>query len=98
MQELSILARTFFRWLVYRPESHIVVVSHGSFIYHMCHLFGTDCSRDIQDDMHPEFGNCEMRSVVFFDCLAFGCTNVASTNFAGGHPIKRRGKKLFCQH
>jgi broad specificity phosphatase PhoE len=84
MQELSTRARTFVRWLLYHPESHIAVVSHGSFIYHMCHLFGIDCSRDIQDNMHPEFGNCEMRSVVLFDRLASCCANVANTNFAGG--------------
>jgi broad specificity phosphatase PhoE len=42
VQELFTRARTFVRWLLDRPESRIAVVSHSSFIFHMCHLFGGD--------------------------------------------------------
>lgn len=81
-QELFARARTFVRWLLDRPESRIAVVSHSSFIFHMCHLFGSDCSELVRKEIQQGFRNCEMRSVVISDRLA--SKPVATTDFAGG--------------
>ncbi|KAG0622192.1 hypothetical protein M758_3G078500 [Ceratodon purpureus] len=83
-QQLFTRARTFVRWLLNRPESRIAVVSHSSFIFHMCHLFGADCSDVVRKEIQQGFRNCEMRSVVISDRLATGPAKVASTDFKGG--------------
>lgn len=83
-QELFTRARRFIRWLLDRPESRIAVVSHSSFIFHMCHLFGSDCSEVVRKEIQQGFRNCEMRSVVISDRLASGAPSVESTDFAGG--------------
>jgi broad specificity phosphatase PhoE len=84
VQELFTRARTFVRWLLDRPESRIAVVSHSSFIFHMCHLFGADCSDVVRKEIQQGFRNCEMRTVVISDRLATGPAKAASTDFAGG--------------
>lgn len=81
-EELFTRARTFVRWLLDRPESRIAIVSHSSFIFHMCHLFGSDCSDLVRKEIQTGFRNCEMRSVVISDRLA--SKPVATTDFAGG--------------
>lgn len=92
-QELLTRARTFVRWLLDRPESRIAVVSHSSFIFHMCHLFGADCSDVVRKEIQQGFRNCEMRSVVICDRLASGPAKLASTDFAGGLHYNDASKK-----
>lgn len=83
-QELFFRARRFVRWLLDRPESRIAVVSHSSFIFHLCHLFGSDCSNVVRNEIQQGFRNCEMRSVVISDRMASGPRPAGSTDFAGG--------------
>lgn len=92
-QELFTRARTFIRWLLDRPESRIAVVSHSSFIFHMCHLFGAECSDVVRKEIQHGFRNCEMRSVVISDRLASGAPNMTSTDFAGGLHYNDPSKK-----
>jgi broad specificity phosphatase PhoE len=92
-QDMFTRARTFVRWLLDRPESRIAVVSHSSFIFHMCQLFGGDCSETVRNEVQQRFRNCEMRTVVISDRLATGDAAVASTDFAGGLHFNEAGGK-----
>ena len=87
-EEVFARARIFLKWLLKRPETKIVVVSHSSFIYHMCHLFGDDLSDVVRRELQQGFRNAEMRTVVIGDRQASSyCTN-CNTNFAGGLNFK----------
>ena len=59
----------FLRWLLQRPEQHIAVVTHSSFLYHMLRNFGTDSSEHVQEELHKWFLNCELRSIVLSDVM-----------------------------
>lgn len=92
-QELFARARGFVRWLLKRPESRIAVVSHSSFIFHMCHLFGAECSDVVRKEIQTGFRNCEMRSVVISDRLATGAPSTAFSDFPGGLHYNDLSKK-----
>lgn len=81
-------AREFLKWLVDRPETRIAVVSHSSFLYHMCHLFGDDLSDVVRRELQQGFRNAEMRTVVIGDRHGGPSYNSRNTNFLGGLNFK----------
>jgi len=83
-EELWVRGRTFIKWLMDRPETRIAVVSHSSFIFHLCHLFGEDYSDVVRKELQQGYRNCEMRSVVLCDPQAASPPNPINTEFAGG--------------
>lgn len=91
-------ARVFMNWLLNRPERRIAVVSHSSFIFHMLHLFGEDCSDVVRKELQLGFRNCEMRSFVICDRRATSDSKSFNTDFAGGmffksQPMQEQRKK-----
>ena len=46
--ELYDRVRTFRKWVKYRPEQNIAIVSHGGFLYALLRIY---------------FGNCEVRLI-----------------------------------
>lgn len=89
-EELWVRGRTFIKWLMDRPETRIAVVSHSSFIFHMCHLFGEDYSDVVRKEIQQGYRNCEMRSVVLCDPQATSPPNPINTEFAGGLYFKEQ--------
>ena len=83
-EEIWTRARVFMKWLLERSERRIAVVSHSSFIYHLLHLFGDDCSDVVRRELLQGFRNCEMRSFVICDRRATGKSKAYNTDFAGG--------------
>jgi hypothetical protein len=83
-EEIWTRARVFMKWLLERSERRIAVVSHSSFIYHLIHLFGDDCSDVVRKELLQGFRNCEMRSFVICDRRATGKSKAYNTDFAGG--------------
>ena len=47
-----------------RPESHIAVVTHSSFLDFTLKSFGEGFSTPVQGELQRWFENCEMRSLV----------------------------------
>lgn len=87
-EEVYTRARVFLQWLIDRPETRIVVVSHSSFLYHMSHLFGDDLSDVVRRELQQGFRNAEMRTVVIGDRQGGPNYNGHNTNFAGGLNFK----------
>lgn len=83
-EEIWTRARVFMKWLLERSERRIAVVSHSSFIYHLIHLFGDDCSDVVRKEIMQGFRNCEMRSFAICDRRATGKSKAYNTDFAGG--------------
>ena len=83
-EEIWTRARVFMKWLLERSERRIAIVSHSSFIYHLIHLFGDDCSDVVRKELLQGFRNCEMRSFVICDRRATGKSKAYNTDFAGG--------------
>lgn len=83
-EEIWSRARVFMKWLLERPERRIAVVSHSSFIYHLIHLFGNDCSDVVRKELQQGFRNCEMRSFVICNRRATSKPKAYNTDFAGG--------------
>jgi hypothetical protein len=54
-------------WLHQRPEQHIAVVSHSSFLFFMMSAFGHSAAPPVQSELHKWYDNCEMRTVVLAD-------------------------------
>ncbi|GLC59301.1 hypothetical protein PLESTB_001472000 [Pleodorina starrii] len=80
----------FLKWLAARPERHIAVVSHSSFLHFTLSCFGQGAAEAVQGEMHKWYDNCEMRSLVLSDdseeaaaAMAAGGT-ADEWHFAGG--------------
>jgi hypothetical protein len=94
--EVLTRARVFLKWLLDRTETRIGVVSHSSFLYHLVHLFGDDCSDVVRNDcsdvvrkeLQTGFRNCEMRSFLI-------CDRRATTNPSKAYNTDIRGGLLF---
>jgi hypothetical protein len=72
----------FLKWLLDRTETRIGVVSHRSFLYHLVHLFGDDCSDVVRQELQTGFRNYEMRLLLI--CDRYATTNpskVYNTDF-----------------
>jgi broad specificity phosphatase PhoE len=92
-QDLFARANTFIEWLLDRPESQIFVVSHGTFIFHMCQLLSSKCF-NIMEKVHMQksFNNCEMCSITinYFasKSFPFSCHLMEKFHFRGGLQYK----------
>lgn len=62
----------FLKWLYVRPERHIAVVSHAGFLRNMSRCFGEGMDSAVQEELHKEFQNCEMRTVQMIDYSGSG--------------------------
>ncbi len=50
-----------------RPERHIAVVTHSSFLHFTMSCFGHAAPEAVQGELHRWYDNCEMRSLVLQD-------------------------------
>lgn len=66
-EEIQARGRAFMEQLLERPEQHIAVVSHSSFLHFMLTNYGHGSSQVIAGELHKWYENCEMRSVVVVD-------------------------------
>ncbi|GIL47218.1 hypothetical protein Vafri_4091 [Volvox africanus] len=57
----------FLKWIATRPERHIAVVTHSSFLHFTLSCFGQGASEAAQGEMHKWYDNCEMRSLALTD-------------------------------
>lgn len=62
--EIRARGLAFLQWVMARPEQHIAVVTHSSFLHFTMSCFGHDAATHVQDDLHRWYDNCEMRTVV----------------------------------
>ncbi|KAG0557354.1 hypothetical protein KC19_11G123000 [Ceratodon purpureus] len=82
--EILTRARVFLKWILDRTETRIGVVSHSSFLYHLVHLFGEDCSDVVRKELQTGFRNCEMRSFLICDRRATAESKAYNSDFRGG--------------
>lgn len=65
--EIQARGRLFMEQVMARPETHIAIVSHSSFLHFMMTNFGLQGSCLVQGELHRWFENCELRTVVVAD-------------------------------
>jgi hypothetical protein len=87
-------AYKFAEWLMQRPEKHIAVVAHSGFLYAFCQSFGHELGPAVQELVHPNFANCEMRTMVLLD--QSGTLNPEAMKrdplfFPGGNTVPKPG-------
>ncbi|KAG1676426.1 hypothetical protein FOA52_002246 [Chlamydomonas sp. UWO 241] len=68
-EEITARAREFMLHIMQRPERHIAIVTHSSFLNYLCKSFGADFSTHMQDGLHKWYENCEMRTYVLADTV-----------------------------
>jgi broad specificity phosphatase PhoE len=87
-EEIRARGAKFLQYLATRPEKHIAVVAHSSFLHFMLSNFAQQAGSETEHaHLLKHFENCEMRSVV----MAVKGSDVPADHFhfAGGASVAR---------
>jgi len=87
-EELALRAKAFLRWLLARPEQHIAVVTHSSWLSIMFLNFTGACSAPAGESMKRWFQNAEVRAPICPPALGWVCMPARAD---AGPPAAHRG-------
>eukprot|EP00891_Asterochloris_glomerata_P003056 jgi/Astpho2/3056/e_gw1.00051.123.1_t len=93
-EEIKQRGMQFIQWLMQRPEQHIAVVTHSSFLYFMMQNFGKGAAPLVQKEMHRWYENCELRSLLLSN-KAGPSGSVDPVWFPGGDQLSRHGANAY---
>ena len=71
-EDLALRAGSFLRWLAQRPEQHIAVVTHSSWLDILFRSFTGECSPAASMRLKNWFKNAELRTVILHDVACVG--------------------------